>query len=466
MKKQIVYRFFLLGAVPFLLASCFAAKDYERPEEIINDLNFRTDTVAADSSNVSMIAWQDLFTDPLLQNHIQEGLEQNIDIRVALQQILAAQAYFKQGKQGYFPTLSVTPQYTHQELSSNSQFGNQFSKLDVYQLAGNLSWEADIWGKIRSNERAFAASYLQTIEAHRAVKTQLIANIASAYFQLLSLDEQLRVTEETIETRSSSLETTRALKEAGNVTEVGVKQTEAQLYTAQALRLDILNQIRLQENSLSILLGKQPGPISRSKLSEQSITTPLKTGVPAELLSNRPDVRASEFDLMNAFELTNVARSSFYPSLTLTASGGFQSLDFEKLFDTSSLFATIVGGLTQPIFNGRKIRTQYEVSQAQQEQAKLNFRKTLLTATREVSDALYSYEIATEKLEVKKNEFEAYDLATSYSEELLDNGLVNYLEVLTARQNALNSSLDVVNTRFNQLQAIVNLYEALGGGLE
>ena len=466
MKKQIVYRFFLLGAVPFLLASCFAAKDYERPEEIINDLNFRTDTVAADSSNVSMIAWRDLFTDPLLQQHIQEGLEQNIDIRVALQQILAAQAYFKQGKQGYFPTLSVTPQYTHQELSSNSQFGNQFSKLDVYQLAGNLSWEADIWGKIRSNERAFAASYLQTIEAHRAVKTQLIANIASAYFQLLSLDEQLRVTEETIETRSSSLETTRALKEAGNVTEVGVKQTEAQLYTAQALRLDILNQIRLQENSLSILLGKQPGPISRSKLSEQSITTPLKTGVPAELLSNRPDVRASEFNLMNAFELTNVARSSFYPSLTLTASGGFQSLDFEKLFDTSSLFATIVGGLTQPIFNGRKIRTQYEVSQAQQEQAKLNFRKTLLTATREVSDALYSYEIATEKLEVKKNEFEAYDLATSYSEELLDNGLVNYLEVLTARQNALNSSLDVVNTRFNQLQAIVNLYEALGGGLE
>ncbi|MGO4913542.1 efflux transporter outer membrane subunit [Leeuwenhoekiella sp. W20_SRS_FM14] len=466
MKKQIVYRFFLLGAVPFLLASCFAAKDYERPEELVNDLNYRTDTVAADSSNVSMIAWRDLFTDPLLQQHIQEGLEQNIDIRVALQQILAAQAYFKQGKQGYFPTLSVTPQYTHQELSSNSQFGNQFSKLDVYQLAGNLSWEADIWGKIRSNERAFAASYLQTIEAHRAVKTQLIANIASAYFQLLSLDEQLRVTEETIETRSSSLETTRALKEAGNVTEVGVKQTEAQLYTAQALRLDILNQIRLQENSLSILLGKQPGPISRSKLSEQSITTPLKTGVPAELLSNRPDVRASEFDLMNAFELTNIARSSFYPSLTLTASGGFQSLDFEKLFDTSSLFATIVGGLTQPIFNGRKIRTQYEVSQAQQEQAKLNFRKTLLTATREVSDALYSYEIATEKLEVKKNEFEAYDLATSYSEELLDNGLVNYLEVLTARQNALNSSLDVVNTRFNQLQAIVNLYEALGGGLE
>ena len=464
MKKQIIYRFFLLGAVPLLLASCFAAKEYDRPEEVVNDLNYRTDVIAKDSSNVSLISWEELFTDPILEGYIQEGLEQNIDIRIALTQIEAAQAYLKQGKQGYFPTLSVTPQYTHQELSSNSQFGSQFSKLDVYQLGANLSWEADIWGKIRSNKRAYAASYLQTIEAHRAVKTELIANIASSYFQLLALDEQLLVTERTIETRSSSLETTKALKEAGNVTEVGVKQTEAQLYTAQALRLDILNQIRLQENSLSILLGKEPGVIERSKLEDQIISTPLKTGVPAELLSNRPDVRAAEFDLLNAFELTNVARSNFYPSLTLTASGGFQSLDFEKLFDTSSLFATIVGGLTQPLFNGRQIRTQYEVSQAMQEQAKLNFRSSLLNATREVSDALYSYEIATEKLVVKQNEFDAYNLATDYSEELLDNGLVNYLEVLTARENALNSGLDLVNTRFNQLQAIVDLYQALGGG--
>ncbi|MFD2824977.1 efflux transporter outer membrane subunit [Leeuwenhoekiella polynyae] len=464
MKKQTIFRFFTLIAVPLLLASCFAAKEYERPEEVINDLNYRTDMLPQDSTNVTLISWNELFTDPALQELIQEGLQENIDIRVALEQIRAAQAYFKQGKQGYFPTLSGTGQYTHQDLSSNSQFGSQFSSLDVFQLSGSLSWEADIWGKIRSNKRAYAASYLQTVEAHKAVKTALIANIASSYFQLLALDEQLRVTEETIETRSSSLETTKALKEAGNVTEVGVKQTEAQLYTAKALRLDILKQIRLLENSLSILLGKEAGAIERGNLVDQKITTPLKTGVPAELLSNRPDVMASEFNLLNAFELTNVARSNFYPSLTLTATGGFQSLEFDKLFDSSSLFSTIVAGLTQPIFNGRQIRTKYEVAQATQEQAKLQFRSALLTATQEVSDALYSYEIATEKLEVKKNEFEAYDLATNYSEELLDNGLVNYLEVLTARQNALSSSLDLIDTRFNQLQAIVDLYEALGGG--
>ena len=220
MKKNTLYRIAFLVTVSVLLTSCFAAKEYDRPEEVINDLNYRTDNLPKDSTNVSLISWNELFTDPILTGLINEGLEENIDIRVALEQINASQAYLKQGKQGYFPTLSGTAQYTRQELSSNSQFGGQFSTLDVYQVSGGLSWEADIWGKIRSNKRAFAASYLQSIEAHRAVKTELIATIASSYFQLLALDEQLRVTERSIETRSSSLETTEALKEAGNVTEV------------------------------------------------------------------------------------------------------------------------------------------------------------------------------------------------------------------------------------------------------
>ena len=464
MKKQLIYRIFILGAVPLLLASCFAAKEYERPQELIDETYYRTDAIEQDSINMAVVSWRELFSDPILQEHIETGLENNIDIRVALQQILAAEANFKQGKAGYFPTLDATAQMTHQELSSNSQFGGLFSSLDQYELSASLSWEADIWGKIRSNKRAFGAQYLQTVEAHKAVKTQLVAMIASSYYQLLALDEQLRVTEETIETRSSSLETTKALKEAGNVTEVGVKQTEAQLYTAQALRIDLINEIRLLENSFSILLGQQPGAIERDGLRNQEIETSLKTGVPAQLLVNRPDVRASEFALINAFELTNVARSNFYPSLTLSASGGLQALQIDELFDTNSLFATLIGGLTQPIFNRRSIKTQYEVAQAQQEQARLQFKQALLTASREVSDALYTYEAATEKLDVKRKEFESYNTATEYSEELLDNGLANYLEVLTARENALNSSLDLINTRLTQLQSVVDLYEALGGG--
>ncbi|WP_405383714.1 TolC family protein [Maribacter sp. LLG6340-A2] len=465
MKFSKIIKFTSVILLPLILVSCFSAKTYERPEnELLNAQYFRTDSLQKDSVSLATISWKELFTDPLLQGYIEEGLSNNIDIRQAIQQILITEAYLKQGKAGYLPTLNVSAQYTHNELSTNSQFGGQFDRLDQYEVAGGLSWEADIWGKIRSNKRAYEATYLQSVAAHKAVKSRLVANIASLYYQLLSLDEQIAITELTIATRESGLETTKALKEAGNVTEVGVKQTEAQLYTAQAILIDLKNNVRLLENSLSILLGSEPKSIARNSLDGQDITTPLKTGVPYELLANRPDVIAAEYELLNAFELSNVARSNFYPSLTLTANGGLQSLDFDKLFDSSSLFATVVGGLTQPLFNGRKIRTQYEVAQSNQEQAKLQFKYALLNASKEVSDALYSYNAALDKIKVKQKEYEAYTLAREYSQELLDNGLANYLEVLNARQNTLSTNLDLTNTKYAKLQAIVDLYEALGGG--
>ncbi len=445
------------------LQSCFVAKDYEKPEVVKED-RYRTDNIEQDTLNIANVSWREMFTDPVLQEYIETGLQNNIDIRIALQQIIAAEAYLKQGKAGYLPTLNGDASFTHQELSENSQFGSLFSSVNQYQLSADLSWEADIWGKIRSQKRAFDASYLQSIAAHQAVKTRLISAIASTYYQLLALDEQIRITQETVETREKSLDATKALKEAGNLTEVGVKQTEAQYYTAKGILIDLRNEERLLENTLSILLGEAPMQIERTDLDDQEITTELNIGVPVQLLRNRPDVIAAEYELMNAFELTNVARSNFYPSLTLSATGGLQALEAEDLFSVNSLFATIVGGLAQPILNGRRIRTEFEVSEAQQEQARLEFRRTILTASKEVSDALYSYDAATQKIEVKRKEFEAYDLATNYSEELLVNGLANYLEVLTARENALNSSLDLSSARFNQLKAVVDLYEALGGG--
>lgn len=463
MKTNRIYSLLLIVSVPFLLVSCFAAKDYERPE-VVNEANYRTDNLPQDTLTIATVSWKELFTDPSLQAYIEEGLKNNIDIRVALQQMRIAEAYVKQGKSSYFPTLSGNAKYTHQELPAVNQFGSDISSIGQYELSGSLSWEADIWGKIRSNDRAFQASYLQSTAAHQAVKSRLIANIASVYYQLLALDEQIRVTEETIDTRSKGLETTQALKEAGNVTEVGVKQTEAQLYTAQGILIDLKNQSRLLENTMSILLGSAPQEITRGELENQVISTPLNTGVPTQLLRNRPDVMAAEYNLMNAFELTNAARASFYPSLTLSASGGLQNMELDKLFNVNSLFATIIGGLTQPIFNKRQIRTQYEVSQAQQEQAYLDFRLALITASKEVSDALYSYGASTEKIAINQKEFDAYNLAAGYSQELLDNGIANYLEVLTAQENALNSSLNLVNAKYNQLQAIVDLYEALGGG--
>jgi NodT family efflux transporter outer membrane factor (OMF) lipoprotein len=465
MKKHKVYTLLLLISLPIVLSSCFAAKEYKQPEEVVlNEDNFRTDIIVKDSANMAQISWQEIFRDSLLNEYIQEGLQNNIDIRVALQQILAAEAYFKQGKAGYYPTLNGNATAGHQEFSSNSQFGNQFTNLNSFEISGNLSWEIDIWGKIRSQKRAFEASYLQSVAAHRAVKTALIANIATTYYQLLSLDEQIKVTKKTIENRTIGLETTKALKQAGNLTEVAVKQTEAQLYNAQAILIDLQNQLYITENTFAILLGKSPDTFVRGKLNDQKITTDLQIGVPVQLLSNRPDVIAAEFNLKQAFELTNVARSNFYPALTLSASGGLQSVTFENFFDINSLFTSVLGGLTQPLINGRKIKTQYEVSQAQQEQSLLRFKESLLIASSEVSNAMYNYQTSTQKMDVVKKEFEAYQLATQYSEELLNNGMANYLEVLTARENALNSELRLVLNKYSQLAAITELYRSLGGG--
>ena len=465
MKNIFAYKLSVLLLLAFTLQSCFVAKNYDRPDLHEIDRLYRTDHVATDSALTAVLSWKELFTDPLLSEYIEEGLQNNLDIRIALQQIAAAESYMKQGKMGYLPSLDAQASMTHQELAPNSQFGSFFSgSIEQFELTGNLSWEADIWGKIRSNQRATQASYLQSMAAHQAVKTRLISQLASNYYLLLALDQQHKITEETIENRKKSLQTIQALKEAGNVTQVAVDQTAAQLYNAQALLIDIEKNIFRTENAFAILLGKPATHIDRSYLGNQTLTRDLNIGLPAHLLANRPDVLAAEFRLMNTFELTNVAKSSFYPSLTLTGTGGLQSLEFKEWFSSGSLFATLVGGITQPIFNKRRIRTQYEVAKAQQEESLLNFKKTLLTAGQEVSNALYEYEAETKKYEFRQNEVKSLRKAELNSEILLNNGFGTYLDLLTARQNALNAELNTIDNKLQQLQAVVELYRALGGG--
>ncbi len=464
MKQKAFFRIAVIPLMLLALQSCFVAKKYTRPE-VVHEEYFRSDSLSKDSVSLADVSWRELFKDPVLVSYIEKGLENNIDIRIALQQITTAHAYYLQGKAGSLPSFNGTGRVSYQELSRNSQFGSFFrGAITQYEISGGLSWEADIWGKIRSNKRALEGSYLQSVAAHQAVKTELIADIASLYFQLLALDEQQRITEETIHTRESSLETTQALKNAGTLSEVAVKQTEAQLHTARALLVDIKTNIKILENTFSILLGDEPHAIERGSLDEQELTDQLHTGFPVQLLRNRPDVMAAEFNLIQAFELTNVARANFYPSLTVSGSGGLQSLDLDKLFSVNSLFASVIGGISQPVLNGRRIRTQYEVSMSQREQAYLRFRRAILTSSREVSDALYSFEAADQTIGIKSQEFAAYDTAAVYSEELLNNGFANYLEVLTARQNALNSQLGLINARLDRLDAVVELYRALGGG--
>ena len=458
-------------AIAFTLQSCFVAKDYKRPEIEETENLYRTDNLPSDSLSMADVSWKTLFTDPFLNQYIEEGLQNNIDIRIAIQQIIAAEAYLKQGKAGYLPTINATGSASRAYISGNGQQGAILSSLgkdhiDQFELSGALSWEADIWGKIRSNKRAFAASYLQSVAAHQAVKTQLIATIAATYYQLLALDSQLEITQKTIESRFKGVETIKALKDAGQTNQVAVDQNIAQYNSAKALEVDIETAIFRTENTLSILLGKGPQHFERSSLNKQKIDTELKLGVPSTLLSNRPDVMAAEYNLIQSFELTNVAKSNFYPSLTLTASSGFQSLSFDNLFDGSSFFTNLAGGITQPILNGRKIKTQYEVAKSQQEQALLNFKKSLLTAGSEVSNALFAYNSETKKYDFRLKEVEALRKAEQNSDELLKNGYANYLDLLTARQSALNAELNIIDSKLQQLLTIVDLYEALGGGVK
>jgi outer membrane protein, multidrug efflux system len=462
--KSIVYKITVLAAAGFMAQSCFVAKDYKRPDVKAENL-YRAEVAAQDSASLADVSWDKMFTDPILQQHIQKGLQNNFDIRIAMQNIATAEAYLKQTKAAYFPTLSGQASWQHQQLASNSQFGAFFDGgLDTYLLTANVSWEADIWGKIRSNKRAYNAGYLQTVAAQQTVKTTVIANIAGMYYQLLALDEQLKLADSTLVNRVESVDIIKALKDAGATNEVGVKQTEAQRYTTELIIEDLKNSIVLLENSLCLIMGEPPHKIERGTFATQQVNPEIKLGYSASLLKNRPDVIAAEYGLINAFELTNVARSGFYPSLTVTAQGGLQSIDLRTWFNTNSLFANVLTGLTQPIFNGRQVKSRYEAAQAAQEQAYVRFEQSLVTASREVSDALANYNNETKKLEIRTQQVDALKTAADYSDELLEYGMVNYLEVLTAKDNALSSELDLIDNKYLQYAAIIELYRALGGG--
>ncbi|WP_312393424.1 efflux transporter outer membrane subunit [Chryseobacterium sp.] len=461
--KGITFSVAILAAV----SSCMARKEYERPKNVVDEKLFRTDMLPSDSTNVANVSWKEIFTDPILQGHINKALDNNLDIRIALQSINSAEAYLKQSKAAYQPTLSVGPNYTFQTQSINTQFGQIIGSrryVNQFDITASLAWEADVWGKLKAQQKAQLATYLGTVAAHKAVKSDLVASIASAYYQLLTYDEQKKIITETIKVREQNLETTKALKEAGTLTEVAVQQSEALVFNAKSLLIDIDTQIQLLENTMSLLMGEPSHAIERSTLTSQKVPIDLKLGYPAQLLANRPDVMQAEFSLMNAFELTNSAKAQFYPTLKLTGSGGFQSVDIDHLFSVNSLFATVVAGLAQPILNKRAIQTNYDVSLANKETAYLNFRKTVLTAGKEVSDAIRVFSVQDQYIDLKQKELDAYKKSVDFSQELVNYGMANYLEVLNASVNSLNAELNISNAEYSKMKAAVELYQALGGG--
>mgnify|MGYP000400697018 FL=1 len=462
--NRIIYKGFAAAFVALTLTACAGRKAYERPN-VVNEKLFRTDNIPTDSLSSANVSWRNIFTDATLQGHINKALSNNLDVRVAMQNVASAQAYLKQSKAAQLPTLSVGANYTRSTNSINAMGGmGERTYNNLWDITGAASWEADIWGKLSAQRRASYASYLATVEAQKAVQSEVVATLATAYYQLLMLDEQKKVLEQTIDFRQKSLETTKSLKEAGSTTEVATKQIEALVYNAQAQLVTIGNSIWALENTICVLLGEEPHAIERTTLAEQQFPTEFKQGYAAKLLQNRPDVARAELSLRNAFELTNLARAAFYPTLTLSARGGISSTELDTWISAKSIFANFVAGLAQPILNRRQIRTQYEVQQIAQETALLNFKKAVLSAGKEVSDAMQNFSTQTEFIELKTKEMKAYQEATDYSKQLFDSGMVNYLEVITAEVNRLNAELSVANAQFTRMQYGITLYKALGGG--
>ena len=465
--KVTIHKIILIFFVSFLVVSCHTRQNYQRANDVVDEKLFRTDALPKDSLSMANLSWKEIFTDAVLQKHIAKALENNLDIRIALQNIASAEAYLKQSKAAYQPTISVGPDYSFNTSSLNTQFGQIVGErryINQFDITANLGWELDLWGKLKGQEKAQYAAYLSSVAAHQNVKSNLVASIATAYYQLLTFDEQKKIFSNTIEIRKKNLETTKALKDAGIVSEVAVQQSEALVYNAEASLVTLDVQIQMLENTISLLMGEPSHEIERTSLSTQNFALNTDLGYPSALLANRPDVKQAEFNLINAFELTNAAKAQFYPSLRITGSTGVQSVDIDKLFSGNSVFANVLVGLAQPILNKRQIRTNYEVSLANQERAYLNFRKTILNAGNEVSDALKMYNAQDQFIAFKKKELSAYDKSVEFSQELVNYGMANYLEVLNANVNKLNAEINIANAQYTKLQAGVELYRALGGG--
>jgi len=442
-----------------IISSCKVTQPYKQPADATNNKLYR-DTLNTDTTNIGTISWKQMFGDTLLQLLIQEGISNNLDLKVAIARIKTAAANFKQSRLAFLPAVDANPSATFQRVPST-----QFGFPEAYLLQLTSSWEADIWGKLSSAKRAALASLLQSEAYKRAVQTQLVSDIATDYYLLLAYDAQLQITERTVENRIKEVETMKLLKESNVVTGAAVVQSAANRYSVEITIPDLKQSIRETENELSILLGRNPDTILRSTIEEQRTNTNLATGVPAQLLANRPDVQQAEFQLRNSFELVNVARTYFYPSLTITGSAGFSSTSLAQLFDPVSFFANVTGGLLQPVFEQGLNKQRLAVAQANQEEYLNTFRKTILIAGQEVSNALYSYGAAVGKQSLRSEQIAYLQKSVDYTKQLLEySSTTNYTDVLTSEQSLLAAQLSSVNDKLQQLTAVVGLYRSLGGG--
>jgi outer membrane protein, multidrug efflux system len=442
-----------------VFSSCKITKAYQRPSSMADSNLFR-EGFTSDTTTIAQISWKQLFTDTSLQALIDEGIQNNLDLKIATARIKAATANVKQSRLALWPTLLANSTATYQQVPPT-----QFGTPEAYQLWLSSGWELDIWGKLKSLKRASLAALLASEAYRRAVQTQLVANIALNYYLLLSYDAQLEITEKTVANRKAEVETMKILKESDVVTGAAVVQSTANRYSVEVTIPDLKQNIRETENSISLLLGRRSDTVFRTHLNDQRIVSGMQTGIPAQLLANRPDVQQAEYQLRFYFELANVARTYFYPSFTITATGGFSSTSLAQLLNPSSFFSNITGGLIQPIFNQGLNRQRLEISKANEEEFLADFRQTILTAGQEVSNALYNYQAASDKESLRAEQIAYLQKSVDYTKELLKySSATNYTDVLTSEQSLLAAQLNSVSDKLQKLSAVVQLYRSLGGG--
>ena len=440
------------------LSGCHIYRAYERPDAAaVADSIYRHNVSPDDTTSLASLSWEELFTDTYLQELIKSGLENNTDLNIARLKVKEAEALLMTSRLSYLPSINLTPDGTITSIG-----GSDATKK--YNLAVSADWEIDLFGKLLNTKRGAQAALEESDAYRQAVQTQLVATIANSYYTLLVLDEQLRITRETAKTWTESLRTMKALKRAGQATEMAVAQTEAAKLSVDASVISIERQISEIENSLSALLGKAPQSISRGLLERQFFPDSISTGVPLQLLNRRPDVRQSEAQLAVAYYATNSARSAFYPSITLSGSAGWTNAAGAIVTNQGEWLLSAVGSLVQPIFNKGKNIANLKIVKAQQEEALLTFRQSLLDAGTEVNDALVQWQTARKRIELDRQQAASLKSALKSSELLMKHSSQNYLEVITARQSLLQAELNIVTDRFDEIQGVINLYHALGGG--
>ena len=452
MKKQII----TLAVTGLLLSSCGIYTKYE-PVTSIPDQLYGGEVVSEDTASLGNMDWRELFTDPYLQSLIEVGLQTNTDYQSAQLRVEQAQAALMSAKLAFLPAFALSPQGTVSSF-------DKAKASQTYTLPVVSSWEIDLFGRLLNAKRGAKVTLLQSEAYKQAVQTQVISAIANAYYTLLMLDKQLAITEETALLWQKSVETMKAMKEAGMVNEAAIAQSEANSYMIAASIPDLKQSIRETENSLSLLLKQAPQRIERGKLEDQNLPTLLNAGVPVQLLSNRPDVKAAEMALASTFYNTNQARASFYPQLTINGTLGWTNNSGMGIVNPGKMIATAVGALAQPIFNKGALTARLRIAKAQQEEAMLSFEQSLLNAGSEVSNALTQYQTAQDKIIQREKQIFSLEKSVDYTQELLTLGTSTYLEVLTAQQSLLSAQLSGISDEFQRMQAVVNLYHALGGG--